>query len=166
MLRRNFADNRELWPGSMLQIQRSIVPPPPAPPAPPPTGKEAVGKEAVGKGPPPPVYQPGPRWGVWASGYGIFGNVSDAGLARGYRFTTGGMLAGVDYRLTDRIAVGLFGGYSHTWTDLRPGSIDMDTGRGGIYGTYFDPTGWWVNVGSLRGLQLLRHKPASTPRAG
>jgi autotransporter-associated beta strand protein len=73
----------------MVQIQRSIVPPPPTPPAPPPTGKEAVGKEAVGKGPPPPVYQPGPRWGVWASGYGIFGNVSDAGLARGYRFTTG-----------------------------------------------------------------------------
>jgi outer membrane autotransporter protein len=84
-------------------------------------------------------------------GYGIFGNVSDAGIARGYRSTTGGMLAGVDYRLTDRVAVGLFGGYSHTWTDLRPGTIDMDSGRGGVYATYFDPTGWWVNVGGYGG---------------
>jgi uncharacterized protein with beta-barrel porin domain len=61
------------------------------------------------------------------------------------------MLAGVDYRLTPHLAVGLFGGYSHTWTDLRPGHIDTDSGRGGIYATYFDPTGWWVNVGGYGG---------------
>jgi outer membrane autotransporter protein len=57
------------------------------------------------------------------------------------------MSAGIDYRITDHLAFGLFGGYSHTWTDLRPGSIDVDTGRGGLYATYFDPTGWWVNAG-------------------
>jgi len=59
----------------------------------------------------------------------------------------GGMSAGIDYRVTNSLAVGLFGGYSHTWTDLRPGSIDVDTGRGGLYGTYFDSQGWWVNAG-------------------
>jgi autotransporter-associated beta strand protein/predicted outer membrane repeat protein len=129
----------------MTQIQRTIVPPPPAPA--PPTGKETVGKETIGKAPPAPAYQPGPRWGVWANGWGDFVNIDDAGLAKGYRFTTGGFSAGIDYRITDHFAVGLFGGYSHTWMDFRPGDGDVDTGRGGLYATYFDPTGWWVNAG-------------------
>jgi hypothetical protein len=54
----------------MSQIQRGFVAPAPPVPVPPPTGKEAVGKEVVGKRPPAPVYQPGPRWGVWANGWG------------------------------------------------------------------------------------------------
>jgi outer membrane autotransporter protein len=145
----------------MTQIQRTTVPPPPTPA--PPTGKEVVGgKEVEGKAPPPaPVYQPGPRWSLWANGWGDFANVNDAGLAKGYRFTTGGMSAGIDYRITDHLAVGLFGGYSHTWTDFRPGNADVDTGRGGLYATYFDPTGWWVNIGAWGG-----YNSYSTSRQG
>jgi outer membrane autotransporter protein len=126
-------------------------------------GKEVVGKETVSKAPlaPAPVAQPQPRWGVWASGYGDWVHINDTNLARGYRFTTGGMLAGIDYRLTDHLTVGLFGGYSHTWTDLKPGHIDSDSGRGGIYATYFDPTGWWVNVGGYGG-----YNSYDTSRAG
>jgi outer membrane lipase/esterase len=124
----------------MTQIQRSLIPPPPV------GGGGAAGKEAVGKGPPAPVYQPGPRWEVWANGWGDFVNIDDSSLAKGYRFTTGDMSAGIDYRITDHLAVGLFGGYSHTWADLRPGSIDVDTGRGGLYGTYFN-RGLWLNAG-------------------
>jgi outer membrane autotransporter protein len=124
----------------MTQIQRTISPPPPAP-------VPYLGKEAVGKAPPPPAYQPGPCWGVWANGWGDFVNIDDTSSAKGYRFTTGGMSAGIDYRITNHLAVGLFGGYSHTWADLRPGNVDVDTGRGGLYATYFDPTGWWVNAG-------------------
>ena len=124
----------------MTQLQRTVFPPPPAPP--PPTGKEEVGKAA----PPPPV-QPGPRWGVWANGWGDWAHIDSTSTALGYRFTTGGMSAGIDYLLTDHLAVGLFGGYSHTWVDFKPGSADVDTGRGGLYATYFDPTGWWVNAG-------------------
>jgi outer membrane autotransporter protein len=30
------------------------------------------------------------------------------------------------------------GNYAHTWSDLRPGSIDVDSARGGIYATYFN----------------------------
>jgi outer membrane autotransporter protein len=82
---------------------------------------------------------------VWANGWGDFVNIDDSSLAKGYRFTTGGMSAGIDYRITDHLAVGLFGGYSHTWTDFRPGSADVDTGRGGLYATYFNQ-GWWVNA--------------------
>jgi fibronectin-binding autotransporter adhesin len=126
----------------MTQIQRGLVPAPPAPaPAPP------AGKEEVGKAPPPPAVPLAPRWGVWANGWGDFVNVDDDSFKTGYRFTTGGMSAGIDYLITDHLAVGLFGGYSHTWTDFRPGDGDVDTGRGGLYATYFDPTGWWVNAG-------------------
>jgi outer membrane autotransporter protein len=115
----------------------------------PPTTKEAEGK-AIAPAPSAPCY------GVWASGYGIFGNVSDAGFARGYRFTVGGLLAGVDYRLIDSpavglLAVGLFGGYSHTWGDLRPAVLIWIAEGGGIYGTYLNPTGWWVNIGAWGG---------------
>jgi hypothetical protein len=98
----------------LVQIQRGVtgfMPPPPS--APPPTGKEAVGKGEKAVAPAP---QPAPtnRWGVWANGWGDFVDVQDtAPLVRGYRFTTGGMSAGIDYRIFDNLAVGLFGGYSH-----------------------------------------------------
>ena len=124
----------------MVQIQQTIVPPPPTP-------TPIFEKGAEGKAPPPPAYQPGPCWGVWANGWGDFVNVYNDPEAKGYQFTTGGMSAGIDYRITDHLAVGLFGGYSHTWTDLKPGNVDVDTGRGGLYATYFDPQGWWVNAG-------------------
>jgi len=125
----------------MTQIQRSVVAPPPAPP-PPITGKETAGKEQ----PPPPVPS-APRWGVWANGWGDWVHVNSTASAQGYHFTTGGMSAGIDYLVTDQLAVGLFGGYSHTWVNFKPsGSADVDTGRGGLYATYFNPTGWWVNA--------------------
>ena len=113
------------------------------PPAPPPTtGKGVVEKQPV-------AFQPAPTncWGVWVNGWGDFVNVDDSSLAKGYRFTTGGVSVGIDYRLTDHLAVGLFGAYAHTWTDFRPGDGDVNTGRGGLYATYWDPQGWWVNAG-------------------
>ena len=36
---------------------------------------------------------------------------------------------------------------SHNWINFKSnGSADSDTGLGGLYSTYFDPTGWWVNA--------------------
>jgi len=56
------------------------------------------------------------------------------------------MSAGVDYLITDHFAVGLFGGYSHTWVNFNPsGSATVNTGRGGLYATYFQQ-GWWINA--------------------
>ncbi len=81
---------------------------------------------------------PGNRWGVWVNGWGDFVNVSNDDLRKGYDFTTGGVSVGIDYRFTDHLALGFFGSYAHTWTDLQRGSIDVDTGRAGLYGTYFD----------------------------
>jgi outer membrane autotransporter protein len=67
------------------------------------TGKAVVEKQ--------PVLQPTPenRWGVWANGWGDWVSVSNDGFAKGYDFTTGGFITGVDYRITDHFAVGLMG---------------------------------------------------------
>ena len=46
---------------------------------------------------------------------------------------------GVDYRITDQLAIGVMGEYSHTWTSLEPnGSIDVNSGRGGVYATWYN----------------------------
>ena len=87
-----------------------------------------------------PILQPGPqnRWGVWVTGFGDFVNVDGDGNANGYNFTTGGVSLGVDYRITDQLAIGVMGDYSHTWTSLNPsGDIDINSGRGGLYATWF-----------------------------
>jgi outer membrane autotransporter protein len=52
---------------------------------------------------------------------------------------------GIDYRITDHLAIGLAGSYAHSWTHLQPtGNIGVDTGRGGYYAAYFD-RGFYVN---------------------
>jgi outer membrane autotransporter protein len=86
-----------------------------------------------------PVLQhtPDNRWGVWMTGFGDFVDVDGDGNGRGYNFTTGGVSLGIDYRLTDQLAIGVMGDYSHTWTSLKPGHIDVDSGRGGMYATWF-----------------------------
>jgi outer membrane autotransporter protein len=88
-----------------------------------------------------PILQPGPenRWGVWVTGFGDFVNVDGDSNAEGYNFTTGGVSLGIDYRITDQVAIGAIGEYSHTWTALQPsGHIDVDSGGGGLYATWFN----------------------------
>jgi hypothetical protein len=110
------------------------------------TGKETVFQKDGKTVSQPPVFQPGPqnRWGVWVNGWGDFVNVDDDNFARGYHFTTGGGSVGIDYRITDSLAVGIFGSYAHTWTDLNPGDVDVNTGRGGLYATYWNK-GLYIN---------------------
>jgi outer membrane autotransporter protein len=75
---------------------------------------------------------------VWATGFGDFVSVDADANARGYDFTTGGFSLGIDYRITDQLAIGAMGDYSHTWTSLQPsGHIDVDSGRGGLYATWY-----------------------------
>jgi outer membrane autotransporter protein len=87
-----------------------------------------------------PILQPGPenRWGVWTTGFGDFVSVDSDANANGYDFTTGGVSLGVDYRITDQLAIGVMAEYSHTWTSLQPsGNIDVNSGRGGLYATWY-----------------------------
>jgi len=137
----------------MFQIQQSAVPPQPVTELAPPTTKENEGKGLEGKAPPPaPPPSPINRWGVWASSWGDFVNLDSTSAALGYRFTTFGISAGVDYLIIpNHFAVGLFGGYSHAWINFTPsGSATANTGRGGLYATYFNQ-GWWVNVAGWGG---------------
>jgi outer membrane autotransporter protein len=87
-----------------------------------------------------PILQPGPenRWGVWTTGFGDFVSVDGDANANGYNFTTGGVSLGVDYRITDQLAIGVMAEYSHTWTSLQSsGNIDVNSGRGGLYATWY-----------------------------
>ncbi|MBV9391855.1 MAG: autotransporter domain-containing protein, partial [Verrucomicrobia bacterium] len=115
----------------------------PLPPAsiPATTDKELGKPEVV-----PPVFTPGPtnRWGVWVNGWGDFVSVNNDNFAKGYDFTTGGVSVGIDYRMMNHLAIGVFGTYAHTWTDLKPGDVDVNTGRGGLYATYWNQ-GFYVN---------------------
>src|SRR5271166_5298977 len=82
---------------------------------------------------------------VWANGWGDFVNVDSTSTANGYNFVTGGITLGVDYRIGDHFSVGLFGSYAYTTANLQPtGDIDVNTGTGGLYATYFD-RGFYVN---------------------
>jgi outer membrane autotransporter protein len=106
---------------------------------------DADGKSAKAVAEPVFQYAPENHWGVWVTGFGDFVNVDGDGNARGYNFTTGGVSLGIDYRITDQLAVGVMGEYAHTWTSLNPnGHIDVDSGRGGVYATWFSH-GLYVN---------------------
>jgi autotransporter-associated beta strand protein len=81
---------------------------------------------------------PGNRWGMFVSGNGEFVNVNGDFNARGYDFTTGGITLGIDGRVNENLAIGVAIDYAHTWSDLtNGGSIEADSGRLGIYATWF-----------------------------
>jgi len=131
------------------------------PPAPAPVESTGTGKEIATKQPVPPLPPPENRWGVWANGWGDWVTVDNDNQAKGYNFTTGGFIIGVDYRITDQFAVGLMGSYANTQTNLQPsGDITVNTGRGGIYLTYF-ANGFYVNAATYGG-----HNTYDTSRQG
>src|SRR5262249_7651571 len=85
------------------------------PPAPASVESTGTGKSGVAK---QPVLQPTPenRWGVWANGWGDWVSVDNDNATKGYNFTTGGFIIGIDYRITNHFAVGLMGSYAYTAT--------------------------------------------------
>jgi outer membrane autotransporter protein len=113
-----------------------------APPTPGPYGPAGPdgkgGKEVM----PPPANN---RWGFWSTGSGDFERVEDTSSSRGFNFGSGGFTLGVDYRFTDHFVAGLFGGYTNTDIDIANGGrINVNAGKWGLYGTYFDG-GFYVN---------------------
>ena len=88
---------------------------------------------------------------MWLTGFGDFVSADSEENAHGYDFTTGGVSLGIDFRVTDFLAIGAMGEYSHTWTTLDPsGHIDVDSGRGGLYATLFS-NGFYLNSGIYGG---------------
>jgi autotransporter-associated beta strand protein len=87
----------------------------------------------------------GDRWGSFITGSGDFERVDDTPASRGFNMDAGGVTLGVDYRFTDHLVAGIFGSYTNTGIDISNGGrINVNTGKGGLYGTYFDG-GFYVN---------------------
>jgi len=87
---------------------------------------------------------PADRWGAFITGSGEFEHVDDTPGARGFNMAAGGFTLGVDYRFTDHLVVGILGGYTNTGIDISNGKVNVNAGKGGLYGTWFDG-GFYVN---------------------
>ncbi len=74
------------------------------------------------------------RWGVFASGLGDFGTVTSDGNGPGYQYSTGGMVAGMDYRFSKEFAGGLMLGYSSSGNSQSTASVNATGGQLGLYG--------------------------------
>lgn len=86
-----------------------------------------------------------PRWGFFISGTGELGDLESTSTARGSSFTTGGVTVGADYRVNRHFVLGVALGYANTSSDLsRGGNLDIDSGKGSLYGTYYDG-GFYLN---------------------
>jgi outer membrane autotransporter protein len=99
------------------------------------------GKNVVSKNVAPPAPAPGPdnRWGTFAMGSGDYVTVHNQDdNADGYKIANGSFLAGVDYRLLHNLAIGVYGGYVGSESQLAGrGRIISDGGTVGGYATFF-----------------------------
>ena len=75
---------------------------------------------------------------MFVTGIGDFVKVADTPNAPGFYLRTGGVTAGVDYRVGSNFVIGLTAGYSHTGGDLTEnGSLDINNEIIGLYATAF-----------------------------
>ncbi len=111
------------------------------------TGGPAQGGERFAGGPQGPVGRrskqltppSSERWGMFVTGAGEFTHIGSTTNASGYNLQTGGVTAGLDYRVTDHLAIGLNLGYANTTASLvNGGSLGVDGGTFGLYATWFD----------------------------
>lgn len=95
----------------------------------------------------PGTWTVGPEspWGFFTSGILTTGKLneanSSAGVQPGYNFSTGGLTAGADYRISENFAAGLSGGYLHGHASVYSptnGTVDNNSARYGVYATFFD----------------------------
>ena len=109
------------------------------------------------------------RWGTFLTGTGEFTRVGSTTNAAGYRLETGGVTAGIDYRVNTNFAIGMSLGYAGTTASLvNGGKIDADGGRLGIYGTYFTEN-FYVDAavtGGLNSYKTRRTTPNNTAAIG
>jgi outer membrane autotransporter protein len=83
----------------------------------------------------------------WSAGVVYFG-FNNAGAQRsGFRFTTPGITAGVDYRISDRFSIGAGGGYGHDSTDIGSDSTKStgDSYSFAVYGSYRPQPAFFVD---------------------
>ena len=111
-------------------------------------GKNVVrldGKGVIGKETNAPTIDGPERWGFFAVGSGEFTDIESGCSARGSDFTTGGVTAGADYRLSNHVIMGATVGYANTSADLNAGGrLNIDSGKASLFATVYDK-GFYVN---------------------
>jgi T5SS/PEP-CTERM-associated repeat protein len=84
-------------------------------------------------------------WGIWAKGYGLFGDRETKANSFGYGYQVLGGGVGLDYHFTDSWMFGITGGCSEGDIDYtNRSSADFDGTYTGLYGTY-DRDTWYVD---------------------
>jgi outer membrane autotransporter protein len=92
--------------------------------------------------------QPVDRWSAFISGSVVLANLDNTTSNIGDAdYTTGSVMAGVDYRLTDHFTVGALFNYAHTGADLdgNGSKATVDSYAPGVYASYVDK-GWYGNA--------------------
>ncbi|MBO9707868.1 MAG: autotransporter domain-containing protein [Caulobacter sp.] len=108
----------------------------------PPGGQDAGGGAKASGEPRKPS-----RWGSWVAGSADFGMRDTTGAQSGFRFTTDGLTAGVDYRVNDRVAVGAGLGYGHDSSRIgHDGSKSQaESYSGGVYASVQPTAGLFID---------------------
>jgi fibronectin-binding autotransporter adhesin len=92
--------------------------------------------------------EPVDRWSAFISGSVILANLDNTTSNIGDSdYTTGSVLAGVDYRLTEHFTVGALFDYAHTSANLdgNGSKATVDSYSPGVYASYVDK-GWYGNA--------------------
>jgi T5SS/PEP-CTERM-associated repeat protein len=86
------------------------------------------------------------KWGVWGKGYGLFGNRETENGVPGYQYTLYGASFGLDYQFTERLFLGITGGFSDGDVDylLSRDTSDIRARHIGLYST-MDVDPWYLN---------------------
>ncbi len=106
---------------------------------------------AVGNGTP---YLTDKPWAVWGRGYGLFGDRENEDGVPDYDYRTYGASFGFDYQFTERLLLGVTGGYSEGNIDYASSrdQAELSSGHGGLYGRYAAPR-WYVDaIGTYAGI--------------
>jgi len=101
------------------------------------------------------------RWGFFAAGSGVFGDVDGRDGLTDASFTTGGVMMGIDGKINDNFVAGLLFDYSHTQADLdaQGSTANIETYGGGVYSGFHDGP-WYAN-----GLLSYMHNSYDSARA-
>jgi outer membrane lipase/esterase len=106
---------------------------------------------------PPFSYSIGP-FGVFANGFGQFGNRDLTTTENGYSFNNAGFITGADYRFMPQLVAGLAFGYSQSNTNFDTSavsaagqSLNGNLLQGNLYATYSLTDAWYMNAIGLIG---------------
>lgn len=83
------------------------------------------------------VVEDGPKWSSFVEGSGIFARIPDVGNVAEFDYQTAAATVGGSYKVSERLRLGIYGGYAATNADLAGGSeLFLNSGRFGVFGVW------------------------------